>query len=167
MRLGTWSTSAESAWDPIQPRGGGGSGTSDSGGGGVCVRNRVVGGYRDGVNFPPMTWGALSEARRVPPQETVVRGHGDDYCACRCNTSKYNINSYNTGSYRRYIQYRHIHTIQTHTYNGQPAKNNLLDLGARALRQSFLPKKLYLHILSKLHTEEYIHIHTIHTHTYT
>ena len=90
--------------------------------------------------FPPMTWGALSEARRVPPQETVIRGHGGDYCACRCNTSKYNINSYNTGSYRRYIQYRHIHTIQTHTYNGQPAKNNLLDLGARALSKVSFPR---------------------------
>jgi hypothetical protein len=48
----------------------------------------------------PMTWGALtalSEASRVPPLETVIRGHGCDYCVCRCSTSKYAINSYNTG----------------------------------------------------------------------
>ena len=45
----------------------------------------------------PMSWGALSEARLVQPQETVIRGHGCDYCVCSCNTSKYTINSFNTG----------------------------------------------------------------------
>ena len=115
MRLGTWSTSVDLAWDPIQPHGGGGSGTSDSGGGGECAKSGCwrVQGWSKKV-FPPMTWGALSEARRVPPQETVIRGHGGDYCARRHNTSKYNINSYNTDdTYNTgtYIQYRHIHTM--------------------------------------------------------
>ena len=50
--------------------------------------------------FPPMTWGTLSKAPRVPPQETAIRGNGCDYCVCCCNTSKYNIDSFNTVAYR-------------------------------------------------------------------
>ena len=135
------------------------------------VRNRVVRGYRDGVDrwskkvFAPMTWGALSEARRVPPQETVA-----DMAviivpaaAIQANTTLIHtiqVHTDDTCDTVICMQYRH-------TYNGQPAKNTLLDLGARALRQSLLPKKSYLHILSKIHTNEYIHIHAIHAHTYT
>jgi hypothetical protein len=117
MGLGSGSTSADSAsdWDPPPPPGGGGGGGgglrdlrrySDSGGG-MCVceiglsdsegTGPLLQGWSKNV-FAPMP--RLSEARRVPPQETVTRGHGGDCCACRCNTSKYNINSYNTGSYR-------------------------------------------------------------------
>ncbi len=87
---------------------GGGLGTSYCGGGGGLRGiglSEVHGGSKK--VFSPMTWGALSEARRVPPQETVIRGHGGDYCACSCNTSKYNINSYNIGSYRIYIRCNH------------------------------------------------------------
>ena len=69
-----------------------------------------------------MTWDALSEARRVPPQETVIWGRCSDSCACRCNRGQYNINSYNTDIYIRYI---HIQAIQTHTYIGPPAKIDL------------------------------------------
>jgi hypothetical protein len=62
-----------------------------------CQRGQ---GWRKKV-FEPMTWGALSEARRVPPQETVIRGRCGDSCACRCNRSQYNMNSYNTDIYIR------------------------------------------------------------------
>ncbi len=95
MGLGSGSTSADSAWDRSQPRGVGGSGTSNSGGGGGCAKlgcERAQG-WRKKV-LAPMSWGALSEARLVA---TVIRGHGGDYCVCRCNTSKYTINSFNTG----------------------------------------------------------------------
>ena len=113
-----------------------------------------------------MSWGALSEARLVQPQETVIRGHGGDYCVCRCNTSKYTINSFNTGWYRRYTQYSHIHTIQTHTCNGQPAQNNFLDLVARTLSNFSLPRNLTCtfgakYILKNTYTyRQYKHIHT-------
>jgi hypothetical protein len=98
MGLGSGSTSADSASDRSKPRGVGGSGTSDSGGGGGCAKwgCRGAQGWSKKV-LAPMSWVALSEARLVPPQETVIRGHGGDYCVCRCNTSKYTINSFNTG----------------------------------------------------------------------
>ena len=98
----------DGAWDRVDKlrsglvlqqavRGGGGSGTSDGGGGGGCAKLGCQGvqGWRKKV-FAPMTWDALSEARRVPPQETVIWGRGSDSCACLCNRSQYNINSYNT-----------------------------------------------------------------------
>ena len=98
---------------PISRTGGGGSGTSDGGGGGGCAKSGCPGvqGWRKKV-FAPMTWDALSEARRVPPTETVIWGRGGDSCACR----------YNTDIYIRYI---HIHAIQTHTYIDPPAKIDL------------------------------------------
>ncbi len=90
---------------------------------GGCAKSgcRRVQGWRKKV-FAPMTCGALSEARRVPPRGTVIRGRGGDSCACRYNTSQYNINSYNTDIYIRYI---YTHAIQTHTYIDQPAKIDL------------------------------------------
>ena len=113
MGLGTGSTSSDLAWYSNQPYGGGGSGTSDGGGGGGCAKSGCPGvqGWRKKV-FAPMTWDALSEARRVPPQETVIWGRSGDSCACR----------YNTDIYIRYI---HIHAIQTHTYIDPPAKIDL------------------------------------------
>ena len=98
---------------PISRTGGAVQGppTGEEGGG---ARNRVVRGvqgWRKKV-FAPMTWDALSEARRVPPTETVIWGRSGDSCACR----------YNTDIYIRYI---HIHAIQTHTYIDPPAKIDL------------------------------------------
>jgi hypothetical protein len=82
----------------------GGVGFRDLGGGrrGGCAKSgfRRGQGWRKKV-FATMTWGALSEACRVPPQETVIRGRCGDSCACRSNRSKYKI----------------IHTIQTDTYD--------------------------------------------------
>ena len=48
-----------------------------------CQRGQ---GWRKRV-FAHMTWVALSQARRVPPQETVIWGRGGDFCARRCNRS--------------------------------------------------------------------------------
>ncbi len=98
------------------------------------ARNRAGARYWDGgKKFAPMTWGALSEARQFPPQERVIRGHDCCFCAARLNTIKYNSSTYNTGAYIRYKQYIQIYTIQTFTYIGQPAENNLFLTWAGAL----------------------------------
>ena len=114
----------DGAWDRVDKLGSGlvsypavrggavqGPPTGEEGG---CAKSgcRRGQGWREKV-FATMTWGALSEACRVPQQETVIRGRCGDSCACRSNRSKYKINTYNTG---RYIQYILIHAIQTHTY---------------------------------------------------
>jgi hypothetical protein len=113
----------DGAWDRVDKLGsglvlqpavrGGRSGTSDGGGGGGCAKSscRRVQGWSKKV-FASMTWDALSQARRVPLQETVIWGRSGDSCACR----------YNTDIYIRYI---HIHAIQTHTNIDPPAKINL------------------------------------------
>ena len=118
MGLGSGSTSADSAWDPSQPRGGGSSGTSNSGGGGGA-RNWVVGGRRDGVKkywrpWPGVPWVRPARCchRRLSLGDMTVI----IVCAAAIQANTPLIHTIqadtdNTHNTVIYIQYRHIHAM--------------------------------------------------------